>query len=166
VAVLTPPSLSPLLEFEKLMELPHCWVGTPRRLGKIRTATPAALVDMPIVTHPPPSLLFETIHGWFASANLTPARVNTCSSLFITKSLTCEGIGISLLPVEIIRDEVRSGTLRQLSARPSIPSNTLYMSYRRDTPQRNVQVFLQRVRASMAIPPGVEARRTRLHKKN
>jgi DNA-binding transcriptional LysR family regulator len=165
VAVLTPPNLSPLLEFEKLIDLPHCWVGTPTRLGKIRTATPAALVAMPIITHPPPSLLFETIHGWFASANLTPARVNTCSSLFITKSLTCEGIGISLLPVEIVRNEVRSGKLRQLSARPLIPSNTLYMSYRRDTPQRNVRVFLQRVRASMAISPRGEGGRARLHKK-
>ncbi|MEO8740773.1 MAG: LysR family transcriptional regulator [Casimicrobiaceae bacterium] len=166
VAVLTPPNLSPLLEFEKLMDLPHCWVGTHQRLGKIRTATPEALVNMPIITHPPPSLLFETIHSWFASANLTPARVNTCSSLFITKSLTCEGIGISLLPVEIINTEVRTGTLRKLSARPSIPSNTLYVSYRRDTPQRNLRVFVQRVRASMNTPLHGAGTAVEVHKKN
>ena len=158
VAVLTPPNLSPLLEFEKLMDLPHRWVGTPKRLGRIRIATPAALAGMPIITHPPPSLLFETIHAWFASANLTPARVNTCSSLFITKSLTCEGIGISLLPAEIIKAEVRTGKLRALSARPVIPANTLYVSYRRDAPQRNLQVFLQRVRASMKASPRADGR--------
>lgn len=153
VAVLTPPELSPLLQFVQLMDIPHYWVGTPRRLGKLKLATPAGLARMPILTHPAPSLLFETIHAWFATANLMPRRVNTCSSLFITKSLACEGIGISLLPSEIITAEVRAGILRALPARPKIPSNPLYLSYRRDTPQRNLKTFIERVRASMQTPP-------------
>jgi DNA-binding transcriptional LysR family regulator len=127
-------------------------VGTPRRLGKNRTATPAALAGMPILTHPSPSLLFETIHAWFASAGLSPSKVNTCSSLFITKALTCDGIGISLLPAEIVAAEVRSGKLRALKARPAIAANPLYVSYRRDAPQRNLRTFLQRVRSSMSKP--------------
>ena len=153
VAVLTPPGLSPHLEFEMLMDIPHYWVGTPKRLGKLKIATPAGLVHMPILTHPAPSLLFETIHAWFGSANLTPQRVNTCSSLFITKALACDGIGISLLPSEIITAEVRAGTLRALMARPKIPSNPLYVSYRRDTPQRHLRTFIQRIRASVHTPP-------------
>ncbi len=153
LAVLTPPGLSPLLEFEHLIDIPHYWVGTPRRLGNRKIATPSGLVRMPILTHPAPSLLFETIHAWFAKANLAPQRVNTCSSLFITKALACEGIGISLLPSEIIVAEVRAGTLRALEARPKIPSNPLYVSYRRDTPQRNLKTLIQRVRASILAPP-------------
>lgn len=153
VAVISGPTLSPLLAFERLMDLPHFWVGTPRRLGRMKIATPAALARMPIITHPPPSLLFETIHAWFASAGLAPLRLNTCTSLFISKALTVEGIGLSLLPAEIIEPEVRAGTLRMLNARPAIPRFPMFVSYRRDAPPANVKLFIERIRASVQPPP-------------
>lgn len=154
VAVISGPTLSPLLAFERLMDLPHFWVGAPKRLGKMKIATPAALAKIPIVTHPAPSLLFETIDAWFASAGLTPLRLNTCTSLFISKALTVEGIGLSLLPAEIIEPEVRAGTLRMLKARPAIPPFPMFVSYRRDAPPANVKIFIERVRASVQGSPG------------
>ena len=36
--------------------------------GGMKVATPQALASMPIVTHPAPSLLYETIQAWFAAA--------------------------------------------------------------------------------------------------
>lgn len=153
VAVISGPTLSPLLAFERLMDLPHFWVGTPKRLGKMKIATPAALAKIPIVTHPSPSLLYETIHAWFASAGLAPLRLNTCTSLFISKSLTVEGVGLSLLPAEIIEPEVRAGTLRMLRARPAIPPFPMFVSYRRDAPPANVKLFVERIRASVQAPP-------------
>ena len=153
VAVISGPTLSPLLAFERLLDLPHFWVGTPRRLGKMKIATPAALAKIPIVTHPSPSLLFETIHAWFASAGLAPLRLNTCTSLFISKALTVEGVGLSLLPAEIIGPEVRAGTLRMLNARPAIPRFPMFVSYRRDAPPANVKLFIERIRMSVQAPP-------------
>ncbi len=153
VAVISGPTLSPLLAFERLLDLPHYWVGTPRRLGKMKIATPAALAKIPIVTHPSPSLLFETIHAWFASAGLAPLRLNTCTSLFISKALTVEGVGLSLLPAEIIGPEVRAGTLRMLNARPAIPRFPMFVSYRRDAPPANVKLLIERIRTSVQAPP-------------
>lgn len=152
VAVISGPTLSPLLAYEHLMDLPHFWVGTPRRLGKMKIATPTALARIPIVTHPSPSLLFETIQAWFGSAGLAPLRLNTCTSLFISKALTVEGIGLSLLPAEIIEPEVRAGTLRMLNARPAIPLFPMFISYRRDAPPANVKLFIERIRASVQAP--------------
>ncbi len=149
VAIISGPTLSPLLAFERLTDLPQYWVGTPRRLGKMKIATPMALAKIPIVTHPSPSLLFETIHAWFASAGLTPLRLNTCTSLFISKALTVEGVGLSLLPAEIIEAEVRAGTLRMLNARPAIPLFPMFVAHRRDAPPANVRLFIERIRASM-----------------
>ena len=149
VAVISGPTLSPLLAFERLGDLPHYWVGTPRRLGKMKIATPGALARIPIITHPSPSLLYETIQAWFASAGLAPLRLNTCTSLFIGKALTVEGVGVCLLPAEIIEPEVRSGTLRMLGARPAIAPLPMFVSYRRDTPPANVKLFIERIRASM-----------------
>lgn len=154
VAVISGPTLSPLLAFERLMDLPHFWVGAPKRLGKMKIATPVALARIPIVTHPSPSLLFETIHAWFASAGVTPLRINTCTSLFISKALTVEGIGLSLLPAEIIEPEVRAGTLRMLRARPAIPRFPMFVSYRRDAPPANVKLFIERIRASVQPATG------------
>lgn len=148
VAVLTPSNLPPLLAAERLMDMPHYWVGTRKRLGKLEIGTPASLANLPIISHAPPSLLFDSIRSWFAGAGLAPLRFNTCTSLFIIKALTCQGIGISLLPVEIVAQEVRAGELRILRARPSIASHPLYISYRRDTPLRNLERFIERVRAS------------------
>ncbi len=152
VAVISGPTLSPLLAFERLLDLPHYWVGSPKRLGAMKVATPAALARTPIVTHPAPSLLYETIHAWFASANLSPLRLNTCTSLFISKALTVEGVGVSLLPAEIIGPEIAAGALRMLKARPAIPHFPMFVSYRRDAPPANVRRLLQRIRASVAAP--------------
>ncbi|MEO8125326.1 MAG: LysR family transcriptional regulator [Burkholderiales bacterium] len=152
VAVLTPSSLPPLLAAERLIDMPHYWVGTPRRLGKLDIGTPASLVNLPIISHAPPSLLFDSIRSWFAGAGLAPLRFNTCTSLFIIKALTCQGIGISLLPVEIIAPEVRAGELRILKARPSIASHPLHIAYRRDMPLGNLERFIERVRASAGQP--------------
>jgi DNA-binding transcriptional LysR family regulator len=149
LAVISGPTLSPLLVFEHLMDLPHFWVGTPKRLGKIKIATPKALAKIPIVTHPHPSLLFETIHSWFSSVGLEPLRLNTCTSLFISKALTVEGVGLSLLPAEIIEPEIRAGTLRILKAQPAIPTFPMFIAYRLDTPTSNVKLLIDRIRASV-----------------
>lgn len=159
VAVISGPTLSPLLSFERLRDLPHYWVGSPRRLGKIKIATPAALAKIPIITHPSPSLLFETIHAWFASAGLVPLRLSTCTSLFISKALTVEGIGLSLLPAEIIEAEVRTGTLRVLGARPAIPRFPMFVAHRRDASSANVRNLVARIRASVNESPGSPKRR-------
>lgn len=149
LAVISGPTLSPLLAFEHLMDMPHFWVGTPKRLGKIKIATPTALAKIPIVTHPYPSLLFERIHSWFASASLTPLRLNTCTSLFVSKALTVEGVGLSLLPAEIIEPELRAGTLRMLSAQPAIPTFPMFIAYRLIAPSANVKLLIDRIMASV-----------------
>ena len=149
LAVVSGPTLSPLLVFEHLMDMPHFWVGAPKRLGKIKIATPMALEKIPIVTHPHPSLLFKTIHSWFASAGLQPQRLNTCTSLFISKALTVEGVGLSLLPAEIIEPEVRAGTLRILDAQPEIPIFPMYIAHRLDSPTSNAMLLINRIQASV-----------------
>lgn len=161
VAVLSGPTLSPLLAYEHLLDLPHYWVGAPKRLEGIRAATPQALAKLPVVTHPAPSLLYETIHAWFTAGGVTPVRFNTCTSLFISKALAVEGVGVSLLPVEIIGPELKSGSLRLLKARPPMRTLPLFVAYRRDTAPANVRRFVDRIKACVdaLLPPGQRRRR-------
>lgn len=164
VAVLSGPTLSPLLAYEHLLDLPHFWVGAPKRLQGIAVATPRALAKVPVVTHPAPSLLYETIHAWFAAGGVTPARFNTCTSLFISKALAVEGVGVSLLPVEIIGPELASGALRVLKSRPALRTLPLFVAYRRDTAPANLRRFVERIKACVdtlpsRVRPGRKARR-------
>jgi len=155
VAALSGPTLSPLLAYEHLLDLPHFWVGAPKRLEGMKVATPQALAKVPIVTHPAPSLLYETIHAWFAAAGVTPARCSTCTSLFISKALAVEGVGVSLLPVEIVAPELKAGSLRLLKARPAIRDFPLFVAYRRDTAPAPVRRFVNRIHACVdALHPG------------
>ena len=146
VAVLSGPTLSPLLVYDHLLDLPHYWVGAPKRFGDMRVATPRALAKVPIITHPAPSLLYETIQAWFAAAGVTPGRFNTCTSLFISKALAVEGAGASLLPMEIVREEVKTGALRLVKARPALATLPLFVAYRRDTAPGNLHRFVTRIK--------------------
>jgi DNA-binding transcriptional LysR family regulator len=148
--VLSGPTLSPLLVYDHLLDLPHYWVGAPKRFGGMRVATPRALAKVPIITHPAPSLLYETIQAWFAAAGVTPARFNTCTSLFISKALAVEGVGASLLPAEIVRDEVKSGALRLVKARPALGTLPLFVAYRRDTAPANVHRLVTRIKGCVS----------------
>lgn len=172
IAVLSGPTLSPLLAYDHLLDLPHYWVGSPKRLGDVRVATPQSLANIPIVTHPAPSLLYETIQAWFTAGGVTPARVSTCTSLFIGKALAVEGVGASLLPVEIVSQELAAGTLRLLKARPALRPLPLFVAYRRDIAPANVRRFVARIVACVeALRPRPALRpravtRGREHKQN
>ena len=165
VAVLSGPTLSPLLVYDHLLDLPHYWVGAPKRFGGMRVATPRALARVPIITHPAPSLLYETIQAWFAAAGVTPGRFNTCTSLFISKALAVEGAGASLLPMEIVREEVRTGALRLVKARPALRTLPLFVAYRRDIAPATVHRFVTRIKGCVdALRP--RRRPAQLDKKN
>ena len=98
VAVLTPSNLPPLLPSATPDRHAACLVGTPRRLGK--SSRDARARQLPIISHAPPSLLFDSIRSWFAARGDT-VRFNTCTS-FSSSGVTAQGIGISLLPIEIV----------------------------------------------------------------
>jgi DNA-binding transcriptional LysR family regulator len=63
--------------------------------------------------------------------------------------LTVEGVGLSLLPAEIIEPEVRAGTLRILNAQPEIPIFPMFIAHRLDSPTSNTKLLINRIRASV-----------------
>ena len=145
IAILTAPTPNPLVTVEPLVALELCWVASPRlALGK-GPFRPADLADLPIITNPNPSNLYTSITGWFAAAGVQPGRINTCNSLVIMTRLAREGAGISLLPISILRSEIRSGKLRVLKVVPKIPAHMLAVGYRRDAPGHGQRALSQMI---------------------
>jgi DNA-binding transcriptional LysR family regulator len=145
IAVLTAPAPGPLVTVEPLVDHELRWVASPRlALGK-GTLKPADLAAVPIITNPNPSNLYTSITGWFAAAGVQPARIHTCNSLVIMTRLALAGAGISLLPVAILRKEIKSGALRVLSVLPKVPAHALAVAYRRDAPGQGLRTVSQMI---------------------
>jgi DNA-binding transcriptional LysR family regulator len=142
LAVLTAPRLSEALSVEPLVELVLRWIAAPSLLAATRRLGPRDLVDVPIVTNPSPSHLFSTVRGWFATAGVTPKRLNTCNSLTIMARLAAGGAGVSLMPPAIVRDELAAGTLHLLRTAPVLPFHHMMIATRRDAPQHLVRAVV------------------------
>lgn len=140
IAVLTSPTPDPLIQIRPLIDLPLQWVGNPQRLkalsasGRRRIHGPAEIADLPIVTNPSPSNLYFSIAEWFQRAGVQPARLITCNSLGIMARLACDGTGLSLLPVGILRDEISRGSLAIVRTEPPIAPHEAAVAFRQDFP--------------------------------
>ena len=123
-----------------LIDMPLQWVASPQRLGDLaprgrrRAIGPADIAHLPILTNPSPSNLYVSIADWFSTAGRQPGRLITCNSLGIMARLACDGTGLSLLPVGILREEIGTGRLVILPSRPPIAPHQASVAYRRDMP--------------------------------
>ena len=160
IAVLTWPTPDPLVHIEPLIDMPLEWVTSPQRLGDLaprgrrRAIGPADIAHLPILTNPSPSNLYVSITDWFASAGRQPGRLITCNSLGIMARLACDGTGLSLLPVGILREEIVAGRLVILPSRPSIAAHQASVAYRRDMPGSSlaIEARTRAMKASSALP--------------
>jgi DNA-binding transcriptional LysR family regulator len=99
------------------------WVAIPRLLQnkEAHHLTPADLAAYPIITLPQDANSHDLMANWFAQAGVKPARVHYCNSMSVVASLVRKGVGISLLPSDLFKDEVRSGALVILPVTPGMP---------------------------------------------
>jgi DNA-binding transcriptional LysR family regulator len=132
IAFLNAPTADPSITILPLMDIELGWFASPQlRLPRGRI-TPAHLVRVPILTNPRPSHLYRTVMDWFRAAGLAPQRLNTCTSLSIMTKLTADGIGLSVLPADLVTAEVHKGVLRKLASNPTLPAHHLTIAYRND----------------------------------
>lgn len=131
IAFLTAPTASPTVVIEPLLDLDLAWIGSPLLAIPKRRLAPSDLASVPILTNPRPSHLYRTIVDWFASAGVTPSRINTCTSLTIMAKLAGDGFGISVLPPNFLRREITRGRLRVFRSSPPLPTHHMAVAYRK-----------------------------------
>ena len=90
---------------------------------------PSMATKLPIVTNSPPSTLNGIVQKWLRSGGMDFDSVNSCNSLSLMLRLVETGHAIAVLPVAILREQLLTGELRCLSAKPSIPPAPYYASY-------------------------------------
>ncbi|CAN7717364.1 LysR family transcriptional regulator [Variovorax sp. LjRoot175] len=90
---------------------------------------PAHAAELPIVTNSPPSTLNGVVQKWLRSGGFDFDGVNSCNSLSLMLRLVRAGHAIAVLPVAVLREQLLSGELRVLPAKPPLPPTPYYVSY-------------------------------------
>jgi DNA-binding transcriptional LysR family regulator len=120
---------------------------------------PIDLRGLPIISTPPPAPQFGAIMDWFREAGLTPLHVSSCSSVAVIAELVSSGVGVSLLPVSIVKRAARAGRVRLLNATPPVPSSHLFVSYRISDGGVNIDAVVRSITDVLARVPFLEESR-------
>jgi DNA-binding transcriptional LysR family regulator len=108
---------------------------------------PEVATRFPIVTNSPPSTLNGLVRKWLQSGGLEFDGVNSCNSLQLMLRLVRAGHAIAVLPLPIVREQVASGELITLPARPHIPAAPYYASYLKEAQGPGIAVIVEIARA-------------------
>jgi DNA-binding transcriptional LysR family regulator len=131
IAFLTSPGTNELVHSEPLLLLELGWIASPRLLLGQGMLSPADLLSVPIITNPRPSHLYRTVTDWFAADGRVPQRIHTCTSLTIMTKLAVDGFGIAVIPLILVREELRQRRLVALPTRP-LPPHYISSAWRVD----------------------------------
>lgn len=114
---------APALEFGE-MPLGHvrnAWMCAPALGLAEGPLGPEDLADFPILTHSRGSHQWTTLQQWFARTEAKRPRMHGCNSLATMIEMTAAGLGIAMLPPEMIRRHGRPERLRELAVTPGLP---------------------------------------------
>jgi DNA-binding transcriptional LysR family regulator len=108
---------------------------------------PAIAAKLPIVTNSPPSTLNGIVHKWLHSGGQDFDGVNCCNSLSLMLRLVHAGHAVAVLPVAILREQLATGELRVLPAKPQLAPTPYYASYLKEEYGPGIEVIIEIARS-------------------
>jgi DNA-binding transcriptional LysR family regulator len=107
-----------------VVELGCCtlrWMAHPTLVRPGMAATPADLAELPIIALTPEAHAHTVLQDWFRRGGTTPRRLSHCNSFSVLVSLVRKGVGLSLLPEELLGGFIGEGSLLVLPEQPLVP---------------------------------------------
>ena len=92
--------------------------------------TPCQLMDARIFLYSRRALMHELVFDWFYENGAQLGRVNMCDSIPSTQAMIKMGLGISLLPLQLIQESINKNDLRVITTNPPAPSIEFYSIYK------------------------------------
>lgn len=145
LAMLVNPLDSPALRLKPLGIQATSWTATPE-WGLDPSVRPRDLAQLPIVTTPHPSTMYRHITAWFRDADVEPVRLSLCNSVMMIAHLVTSGVAVGFLPLSMIEDQIDSGQLCTLRARPPVEPARVYAAHPVDGAGRLAAVAMARIR--------------------
>ncbi|TPW27934.1 LysR family transcriptional regulator [Pararhizobium mangrovi] len=91
---------------------------------------PRDIGQLPILSNPNPSPMYQQTVNWFRSEGLAPRQISVSNSVSIIASLVSAGVGLAILPVRLVEQDVISGKVMTLSSEPEIEVSRMCAAYR------------------------------------
>lgn len=129
VALQTSPVARPHVVDELLGYVQVAWVAAAAIELAHLPMSPIDAASVPIVTNPPPSILHRVARDWLHGAESEVHRLNTCNSLAMIMKIVQEGHAMAALPVPVVMEQLKLGTLKLVEADPQLPPIAYYVSY-------------------------------------
>jgi len=123
VAFLVGPIADPAIVARPLGDVRNAWMCAPSlltRLGK-RPLSPKSIAGCPVFTHSRGSHQHQGTLQWFNNFQQRPTRLHGCNNLATMIRMTCEGLGLAILPIEMLREQIREKELVALTEAGPVP---------------------------------------------
>jgi DNA-binding transcriptional LysR family regulator len=102
------------------------WMSSPLLHVPNRPLTPRDLQDWPIITLSERSYHYRIVNQWFKDAHAVCREFVLCNSIAAIASLTRKGLGIGLIPLVAVQEEIAADALRVVTCTPPIPPLKFY----------------------------------------
>lgn len=134
IAFLVGPIGDPKIAIRHLGNVRNAWMCAPALLQPgSKSLTPKQMAQIPIFTHSRGSHLHQAMARWFEEHGLRPTRVHGCNSLSSMIGMTIAGLGLSVLPVDMMQSEVAARKLVVVTSRVKIPPNRFLVAHQSDS---------------------------------
>src|SRR5262245_21110332 len=94
------------------------WLGRDWIGGKPPPYKPGDLGQSRVITWSKDAAIYPSIEDWFIRHGSHPMQRITCNTAATMATLAAAGLGITLLPTELVRPQLAAGTLRVLVTEP------------------------------------------------
>lgn len=147
VALQTSPVARPHVADELLGWVQVAWVaGASVELAHL-PFSPGDAASVPLVTNPQPSILHYVAKDWLSKSGTDLHQLSTCNSLEMIMKLVRDGHAIAALPVPVVLDHLKQGTLKLVESDPPLPPIAYYVSYLVEKQAAGVGVIVELARA-------------------
>lgn len=126
---------------EILGRVPLVWLANPKLGIPAKIMTPHELASWPLISDVQQTTIQQLMSGWFAKVGVQPLHTHACPNLATRIQLAEAGLGIALIPLTALRDELETGRLRMVEVDPALPELEHLLVYRaldREEPVRRV----------------------------
>ena len=138
MALLPGPTPDANLVQKDLGAVTFAWMASPSLGVPTRIASAKQLEPFPIIMLSHQSNLHAILRNWFELAAASPRRMDVCNSLATVASLTMAGLGVSFLPLDYHREDIRSRRLKVIHTSALIDPLNYVAAYRSDRPSSMV----------------------------
>jgi DNA-binding transcriptional LysR family regulator len=133
IALIAGPLAWPNLVSVPIGRLQNAWMAAPRLTQATGMMTPEAMAKLPIFTYASGSHQSAMIHDWFKQHGVEPSRINVCSSMSAILQMAVSGLGLAVLPPEMMEQDLAAGKLAVIATAAPLPSIDFEAAYLANT---------------------------------